>query len=221
MRAILLILSLLLPVPALAQTATPTATATEPAPAVISYPLPGQALQGDILITGTTRAEGFAAYEISFGYDPDPTGTWFKIEVSTQPVDNGVLAHWDTTTITDGDYALRMLTTLTDGSQIILYVPGLRVRNYSAIETDTPTPVPPTDTPPPGTPLPPSTTPTSTPIPSATPIPPTPTPLPTNPAIISQADVLSTIGTGAGIGVGLLVVTGAIIGGRQWLRRRK
>jgi hypothetical protein len=188
---------------------------------VITYPLPGQALQGDILITGTTQVEGFAAYEISFGYTQDPTGTWFQLQYATQPVDNGLLGHWDTSTITDDDYALRLVLYLIDGSQMTLIIPGLRVRNYSPIETDTPTPLPPSATPLPGTPLPPSTTPTSTPIPSGTPVPPTPTPLPTNPAIVSQADVLTTIGTGVGIGAGILLLFGAFLGIRQWLRNRK
>ncbi len=221
MRTILLLLSLILPRPVLNQAATPTATATQSPPVVITYPLPGQALQGDILITGTTQVEGFAAYEISFGYTQDPTGTWFQLQYATQPVDNGLLAHWDTSTITDDDYALRLVLYLIDGSQMTLIIPGLRVRNYSPIETDTPTPLPPSATPLPGTPLPPSTTPTSTPIPSATPVPPTPTPLPTNPAIVSQADVLTTIGTGVGIGAGILLLFGAFLGIRQWLRNRK
>ena len=221
MRAALLLLSLLLPLPVLNQAATPTVTATPQLPVVITYPLPGQALQGDILITGTTPAEGFSAYEIYFGYTQNPTGTWFLLHHAIQPVENSVLTHWDTSTITDGDYTLRLVLYLLDGTQTTLTIPGLRVRNYSPIETDTPTPPRPTDTPAPGTPLPPSATPTNTPIPSATPVPPTPTPLPTNPAIISQADVLTTIGTGAGIGTGILLLFGAFLGIRTWLRNRK
>ena len=221
MRAIFLILSMLLFMPALDPVATPTAQVTSPGLVTISYPLPGQALQGDILITGSTPVEGFAGYEISFGYAQDPTNTWFQLQYATQPVDNGVLAHWDTTTITDGDYILRLVLFMSDGSQMTQTIPALRVRNYSPIETDTPTPLPPSATPAPGTPLPPSATPTNTPIPSATPVPPTPTPLPTNPASISKSDILATIGSGAGVGAGMLLLFGAIVGIRQWWRNRK
>ena len=49
----------------------------------------------------------------------------------------------------------------------------------------------------------------------------TPTPLPTNPAIVSRADVLTTVGTGVGIGAGILLLFGAFLGTRQWLRSRK
>jgi len=52
-------------------------------------------------------------------------------------------------------------------------------------------------------------------------VPPTQTPLPTNPAIISERDVLSTAVQGAGIGVGALLLLGAFVGIRQWLRNRK
>lgn len=220
MRALLLLFSFLLPLPALNQAVTPTTTVTPQPAVVLTYPLPGQALQGDILITGTTPVEGLSAYEVYFGYAQNPTDTWFLLQHATQPGENGLLAHWDTSTITDGDYSLRLVLYWNDSSQTTLTVPGLRVRNYSAIETDTPTPPPPSDTPPPGTPLPPSATPTSTPIPSATPVPPTPTPLPTNPAIVSQEDVLTTIVTGAGIGSGILLLIGALLGIRAWLRNR-
>jgi hypothetical protein len=221
MRALILLLSLLFPLQVYDLASVSPQQAAQLDQVVITAPLPGQALQGDIMISGNTALEGFAASEISFGYTGDSTGTWFLIQYSTLPVADGLLTHWDTTTITDGNYTLRLMLYISDGSQITLIVPGLRVRNYTPVETDTPTPLPPSPTSGPGTPLPPSPTPSVTPIPSATPLPATPTPLPTNPAIISQVDVLTTIGEGAGIGIGILALLGAIVGIRQWLRSRK
>jgi len=220
MRVIHLLLSLMLSL------LTPNVTDTNPRRAfqldqvVITAPLPGQALQGDIVITGNTSVEGFLASEISFGYSGDPTDTWFSIHYSTVSVENDLLTHWDTTTITDGDYTLRLVIDMADGSQITLIVPGLRVRNYTPVETDTPTPLPPSATTGPGTPVPPSATPSMTPIPSATPPPPTPTPLPTNPAIISEKDIVITALEGAGMGIGLLTLFGILVGIRQWLHKR-
>lgn len=221
MRALLLLLSLLIPLPGRILAEASPRHHPQLDLVVITAPLPGAAVQGDIVISGNTAIEGFLASEISFGYAGDPTDTWFLIQYSILPVSNGLLAHWDTSTITDGDYTLRLVLTRTDGSPVTLLVPGLRVRNYSPVETDTPTPLPPSATPGPGTPLPPSATPTITPIPSATTLPPTQTPLPTNPAIISERDVLTTAAQGAGIGVSLLALLGAIAGIRQWLRSRK
>ena len=221
MRALLLLFSLLIALPGHALAEVSPRQEVQLDQVVITAPLPGAAVQGDLIINGNTAIEGFVSSEISFGYAGDPTETWFLIQTSTLPVSNGLLAHWDTSTITDGDYTLRLVLTLSDGAQVTLIVSGLRVRNYTPIETDTPTPLPPSATPGRGTPLPPSATPSSTLIPSATAVPPTVTPLPTNPAIISEKDVLNTALEGAGIGIGVLLVLGAIVGLRQWLRKRK
>ena len=187
---------------------------------ILGTPLPGQALQGVIVITGNTAVPGFTAAELAFSYADDPTDTWFLIASSTTPVENGPLADWDTSTITDGDYALRLTVTFADTTQISLSVTGLRVRNYTSIETDTPTPPPPSATPLPGTPLPPTASPTATALPSATLPPPTPTPLPTNPAVLSLKDIGTTLGTGAGIGIGGLGLLGLYLYLRQTLRNR-
>ncbi len=221
MRVIYLFLSLLLSMSLSSVAASPPRQASQLDQVVINAPLPGQALQGDIIITGNTAIEGYVSSDISFGYTGDVTDTWFSIHYSTVPVNNDLLTHWDTTTITDGDYTLRLVIDTANGEQITLIVPGLRVRNYTPIETDTPTPLPPSATPGPGTPVPPSATPSMTPIPSATPLPPTPTPLPTNPAIISEKDMGMTFLEGAGIGMGLLSLFGIVVGIRQWLHNRR
>ena len=62
------------------------------------------------------------------------------VQQSSQPVNNGSLATWDTTTIADDTYRLRVVVTLQDGSTLETEVPGLRVRNYTAVETGTPSP---------------------------------------------------------------------------------
>jgi hypothetical protein len=202
------------------QAVIPVFQATPTAWVVLQSPSPGQALQGDVLIAGNTTMAEFAAAEIYFSYSDDPTGTWFLIDRSTMPVENGTLAHWDTTTITDGNYSLRLLIFYSDGTQDNWVIPGLRVRNYTPIETDTSTPLPPSPTPAPGTPLPPTASPTPTLPATTTPVPPTPTPLPTNPAILSNMDIVKTTGTGAGIGIGLLALRGIYLGIRKWLRNR-
>ncbi len=69
-------------------------------------------------------------------------------------------------------------------------VEGLRVRNYTPIETDTPAP---TATQAPGEPPPPTLTPTASP----TPVYATPTPLPPNPLQVSTQEVTDTFLRGA------------------------
>ncbi len=174
---------------------------------VIITPTGGQALQGASTITGSTDLAGFQRYELHFAYQNNPTGTWFLIAESDTPVENGALAQWDTTTISDGDYSLRLTVTLQDGSQQSAIVEGLRVRNYTLIETVTPTPVPPTATMAPATQHPTSTA-TSTSAPSSTPPEYTATPLPPNPAALSKEQALLSLGKGALGGLAAFVILG-------------
>lgn len=149
-------------------------------------------MQGQITISGTSGVAGFFYYELAFAYSGDTTHTWFLIEDSFTPVQSGPLATWDTFAITDGTYDLRLRVTLVDNSQMETIVRGLRVRNYSPIETSTPTatatftPTPTIDR---TQPFVPSEAPTETPTPTVTILPPTITPLPTNPAEIAPQQI--------------------------------
>ncbi len=177
----------------------------------ITSPLPGEAVQGIFVISGSTFVDGFFSYEVSFGFPGDPTGTWFLIAEGFNPVVEAPLAEWDTFALTDGSYSLRLLVTLVDGSTLETIAEGIRVRNYSVIETSTPTSSPTitntslaSETPPSRTPRPedlepptPTRTATITPTPTETGIPPTATALPENPAYLSAARITNTLARGA------------------------
>jgi len=105
---------------------------------VVDSPRAGEALQGQVTITGTTDIEGLQSYDVSFAYQKDQTNTWFAVAQGDQVLRNAALATWDTTTITDGTYKLRIRTFLADGRVLETYVMGLRVRNYTPVETSTP-----------------------------------------------------------------------------------
>jgi hypothetical protein len=167
-----------------------------------------------VSISGNNAIDGFQSSELFFGYANNPTDTWFLITRNDQPVKDGELAQWDTTTITDGNYTLRLIVSFSDGTQSVATVPNVRVRNYSPIETDTPTPITPTATQVPGD-MPISTiTPTAT----ITPKPPTPTPLPTNPAELSSANIIAGVGKGALATMGLFILLGLYITIRRAMR---
>jgi hypothetical protein len=170
---------------------------------VIDEPRSGGVLQGVVAITGTSDTAGFISAEISFTYTDDPTGTWFQIAINKQPVSNNTLVTWDTTIITDGNYVIRLRVYLTDGSTREFLVSDLRVRNYSPVETPTPSPVAPE-----ATPLP-TITPTAMPFP-------TPTVLPRNPATLAPTDVSVSILYG-GLAA---ILTFVIIGIYLRLRRK-
>lgn len=170
---------------------------------VIVSPGDGQTLQGQVTVKGTTDIPNFSSAELAFAYDPDPTDTWFTIQTASLPVTGDVIATWDTTAITDGDYVIRLRVNLQDGSTSDAVI-TVHVRNY----TPTPTPSP-------------AVTPTERPVvevptamivlPSATPtLPavaalPTPSAFPPNPAGVTPGELFSGFWRGALL-VGLLVL---------------
>ncbi|MGD0877389.1 MAG: hypothetical protein ABSA01_04485 [Anaerolineales bacterium] len=191
---------LLLLIPFLAAVAVGTVTA-QGLPAIIS-PQQGEVLQGTVTIRGSSTETGFQSFEVDFAYTGDTTGTWFLISQSSQAVDLGTLATWDTTTITDGNYDLRLRIILNDGTPLDVIISDLRVRNYTPIETPTPAP----------TVIKPTLTPTDT----LTPTPfPSPTPLPVNPAVLTTLDISASLAYGGLGAVALIIIFGIYF----WVRR--
>ncbi len=126
----------------------------------ISQPMPGEAVSGVVIIEGTADHPDFVFYELSFSYNPNPSETWFPlVEPIMANVLRGRLAIWDTTSITDGNYNLRLSVRLEDGTDVSTVVENIRIRNHLPVETDTPAPRAPTLVP---SPVPPSLTPSPT-----------------------------------------------------------
>lgn len=146
---------------------------------IIQSPTAGQAVQGLVAVTGNTDTFDFLSYDLAFSSDSDPTQTWFTIQQSEQAVRYDILGEWDTTTLTDGSYSLRLTVALEDRESVTVVVPGIRVRNYTPIETNTPAATATLD-------------PGATATPSPTLAPPTPTPLPPNPAVVTPKQVRSS-----------------------------
>ncbi len=176
----------------------------------ILSPQGGEALQGAVEIRGTVNLEGLQSYEIAFGYSgSDPAGQ-FLIGQGDQAVNQDVLAVWDTTQISDGTYDLVLRATLEDGSQQELTVSGLRVRNYTAIETAT---VNASQAESPALPAP-------TLEPSLTPVLPTATPYGPNPGTVTPADVNYSLLRGVSFTAIVFVVLGFYVSIQRRNRRR-
>lgn len=108
----------------------------------LSFPQSGAAIQGSVSIVGTTTQLDFLYAEVSFCYAGGQAGNWFLIQQIRQPVVDAILAVWDTTTIADGSYQLRLQVFFSGGRVEEGIASDLRVRNYTTIETSTPTAVP-------------------------------------------------------------------------------
>ncbi len=137
----------------------------------ITYPPETEVLRGSVQIKGAAVHQDFWKYELAAA--PQGTQNWFNIAGSETPVQNGVLGIWDTRTVPDGAYTIRLRVVRRDGNYDEYFVQKIIVANTTPVETPTPETTPtPTATP---TPKPPTATPVQ-----LTPNIPTPTPAPTS-----------------------------------------
>ncbi len=181
-------------------------------PLAITSPAPDEVLRGEVTVTGRLDVSGFASARLDFAYASNPTDTWFTIQAFSEPVIDSTLAVWDTTSITDGDYVLRLRVNFEDGSFQEVTLP-IKVGNDIPISTPT---VEPTSTPDEATILIPTpflvaASPTSTNLPR-----PTPTALPANTAALEQNEVYASLGRGALVILGLFALAGLIIRVRRY-----
>jgi hypothetical protein len=181
------------------------ASAQAPGFADITRPQTGEVLKGLVTIEGSAAHPAFIRYELSFAFDPNPTDTWFPILDAVQtPVTDGRLGLWDTVSISDGDYQIRLRVLLENASPLEAVVTNLRIRNTTPVE---PTPF-----------FPEATIPISTPtelLKTAT-----PTPIPA-PKTGGARTVLWAFGIGGLSGIlGLLILAGYIYTRRATRSRR-
>jgi hypothetical protein len=176
-------------------------------PITITSPLAGDVLRGEVTITGTTDIPNFFSAQVDFAYASNPTDTWFAIQTLPQPVTDSTLTTWNTTSINDGDYILRLRVNLIDNTFQEVTVP-IQIGNdvapvtptvvptatLNAVEVQIPTPFL----------LAASPTPTTPPRP-------TPTALPTNPASLGQTAIFVSLGRGVLVILGLFALSGLII----------
>ena len=138
-----------------------TAVAAPPAQGVdvgvITDPANGATVQGTIQIIGSADHPEFQFYVIEFSPEPVSGDQWQFLADQNTPVLNGVLATWDTNTVPDGVYSIRMRVVRLDGNYLEVFAQQVTVSNSQPIPTDTP-PV------------------TAIPIPTQTPTAPPPTP---------------------------------------------
>lgn len=173
-----------------------------PSPIMIIYPVHGLKLTGVVNITGSVALDGWTSYEAAFAFADDQSNTWFTFAGGTNPLPGTTLASWKTTSVSDGDYNLRLRVFSPGGFQDG-FVYGLRVRNYTA------------DTPVPTLTLTPTATSAATTLPTFTPtvtstVYPSPTALPPNPATLGAGDIVLNLGGGALIMIALFGAFGLL-----------
>ena len=180
-------------------------------PIAITSPAPDEVLRGQVTVTGRVDVPSFLSVQLDFAYASNPTNTWFTIQTFSQPLANSTLATWDTTSVTDGDYVLRLRVNFEDGTSQEVTVP-IKIGN-DALPTPSPEP---SATPEPDTVLIPTpfliaASPTPTDVPRST-----PTTLPANPVSLRQNQIYASLGRGALVILGLFALAGIIIRVRRF-----
>ncbi len=188
----------------------------------ITSPQDNATVRGLVVIKGSATVPSFQFYKVEYGRGADP-GDWHIIgSTYPNPVVDGVLVQWDTTTLPDGVYTLRLQAVKMDGNYQEYYARQIVVANKRPTETPTPTLEP---------------TPKETPGPSPTPGPTmtlaflqptsvmaqptaTPTPVRTTRASLPQLPLATwreAVCMGAGTMAAIFVVLGAVFGLRRFL----
>lgn len=106
--------------------------------AAITSPKDGQELQGVVTITGSANHPEFDRYELAYGPEPNPNDAWQPFASNQQPVADNVLGVWDTASVADGAYSLRLRVVRKDSNYDEAFIRGLRVINQQARSTPTP-----------------------------------------------------------------------------------
>lgn len=161
----------------------------------IDTPAEGEYLQGAVTISGGINVNDFSSYEAAFAYeDGREKPVWFLIRRDINQVQKGTLAVWDTTTITDGEYRIQLLVQTGDGRQLIKEVRHLHVSNYSpvpgGISTEAAQPA------------------AQKANNTASAVRPAPIEIPSNPAVLSENDLKSSLLKGILGALGLLLLLG-------------
>jgi hypothetical protein len=107
----------------------PTAQASGCMPGLINIASPkaGEEIKGAVELKGDANIPNFGFYKYEFA--PLGTEAWQAIEASRKPVKNDVLGPWDTSSVAQGDYQLRLVVTDNQGTALPACVIPLRIKN--------------------------------------------------------------------------------------------
>lgn len=91
----------------------------------LTFPQPGDEISGSIELTGTVDIPNFGFYK----YEVAPAGSeaWATIAAGRAVVNEGRLGLWNTTTLTPGDYQLRLVVVDNQGTELPACIVPVRV----------------------------------------------------------------------------------------------
>jgi hypothetical protein len=107
-------------------TSTIQATGCIPGQIAITSPKAGDELRGQISITGSADIPNFGFYKYEFA--PLGSTNWSTVLANRAVKDDASLGSWDTSTITPGDYQLRLVVTDNQGNELPACVVPVRIK---------------------------------------------------------------------------------------------
>jgi hypothetical protein len=94
--------------------ASASADGCVPGEIFLTSPEPGQEISGTVTLVGTVKVDNFGFYKYEVA--PQGTETWATIAANREMVvDEGEIGSWNTSTLTPGDYQLRLEVTDSQG----------------------------------------------------------------------------------------------------------
>ncbi len=82
----------------------------------LTSPLNGDRINGSVSVKGTALATNFGFYTLQIARPGDTV--WMPIQVGQQAVKNDTLGTWETSTLTPGEYMLRLVVTDNVGTEL-------------------------------------------------------------------------------------------------------
>jgi hypothetical protein len=132
-RVLLIIISLMLALVVGAQEIQPQGVPPEEADVAIRFPPPVWVLSGTVEIIGTADLLNMSNYIVEYheiSFEEEAIELWFPATLpGSRAVRNGILGEWNTTTVRDGLYEIRLVVTIETGEQEYFVVSPLRVEN--------------------------------------------------------------------------------------------
>lgn len=112
--------------------------AQEPRP-IIAQPAQNAAVRGEVQIVGSATHPQFQRYELYFAPWPPSDQSWVFIgDAHFNPVQLGLLGTWDSRSVTDGTYGLRVRVVKQDGNYIDSEPRTVEVANFRQVASPTP-----------------------------------------------------------------------------------
>ncbi len=118
----------------LALLAAVSAAGAQGSTVVITSPQPNSEVFGVVDVTGSVSSPDLRNYSLEVTTSADlSTARWTPVTLPARaPVQDGLIAQWDTSIVPDGTYTLRLRVALTNGATETVVVEGITVANAGA-----------------------------------------------------------------------------------------